>query len=303
MDGIHLHIGPAKTGTSAIQAALADNSAALRRIGFLYPSSGMASIRNPTFNAHHNLAWELQESARFDSSRGTWDDVLAELRSSDARTAILSSEGFFAAVVHRPRRFDARLRQLAQTAPVIVHFVDRADAERTESQYCERIRLGLRPSLEQHLSKWIAIKPHFDAALQRISRINRVTLQRHAYSNDESFVPQFLKALGAEIQYSPQKPNVREDAKVLSYLLRRFPAGMPMEDSIRVTQCVRAAIAALGIGETGPFTLLSPAQQALFGATSTTRGAFYIPDLAAYIPEAEAAMVDECLRVQLTRES
>lgn len=87
---LYLHCGPAKTGTSAIQAYLRDNS---HHPDLLYPQTGQWGD-----GAHHHLAFALQGmTARgpvqvepLDRLHGA---LTAELAASDARDMLISSEG------------------------------------------------------------------------------------------------------------------------------------------------------------------------------------------------------------------
>ncbi len=86
-----MHIGYHKTGTTSIQFALSRNRDGLLDHGYLYPKSG------EKWNAHHNLAWQLQETNRYDRFEpelGSWEDLIEEIETSVAENIILSSEDF-----------------------------------------------------------------------------------------------------------------------------------------------------------------------------------------------------------------
>ena len=83
-----LHIGTNKTGTTAIQSFLYNNSQQLRNFGFHYPDFG---IHN---NGHHNLA-RLLKGAKLDllNIKPNWQDKFkSELKKNDK--TIISSELF-----------------------------------------------------------------------------------------------------------------------------------------------------------------------------------------------------------------
>ncbi|MDE2008294.1 MAG: hypothetical protein KGI51_17130, partial [Rhodospirillales bacterium] len=52
---IVLHVGPSKTGTTSLQAFLADRARALRALGICYPTS-----TPPSREGQHDLAWEIR---------------------------------------------------------------------------------------------------------------------------------------------------------------------------------------------------------------------------------------------------
>lgn len=82
-----LHIGTHKTGTSAIQAALA-RADALQPLGVHFVEAGREGR-----GAHHALAWSLRN--RYKTPLSVWDGVRAELARDDSRVKVLSSEAFW----------------------------------------------------------------------------------------------------------------------------------------------------------------------------------------------------------------
>jgi hypothetical protein len=84
--GILLHIGPHKTGTTALQNALAANRALLRENGVLYPDGPAGHYRPALAALGSPLGWEQQPPAR-----DQWLDLVAQLRVHDHR-AVFSNE-------------------------------------------------------------------------------------------------------------------------------------------------------------------------------------------------------------------
>src|SRR6185437_8931332 len=68
-----LHVGLHKTGTTAVQTALAAAAGRLRERHLLYPKAG----RPADFDGHHNVAWQLAGDHRFRPAFGTVNDVAA----------------------------------------------------------------------------------------------------------------------------------------------------------------------------------------------------------------------------------
>jgi hypothetical protein len=118
-----VHAGLHKTGSTAVQAGLAGNAAALAARRWLVPASG----RPDGHDGHHNIAWELTGDARFRPDWGTVVDLAAEI-GGFAGNAIVSSEDFEGALTERggiSALFDApALRRHGKT--VVVYVRDQA---------------------------------------------------------------------------------------------------------------------------------------------------------------------------------
>ena len=99
----YVHVGTHKTGTTSIQRFLAQNGGIFRGGDVHVPIAG----RIPHHDGHHNIAWELQRSSRFDAAHGTLDLLLAEIETIGKRTACISSEDF--GFLHRDRSALRRL--------------------------------------------------------------------------------------------------------------------------------------------------------------------------------------------------
>lgn len=102
-----IHIGPHKTGTTAIQVAFAGASGALRRQGLLYPRT------NWLFSAQHRLAFALKGRTipgldRPDPATEI-DELLRALDRFSGNRAFISSEEFFACPPDAIRHLHDRL--------------------------------------------------------------------------------------------------------------------------------------------------------------------------------------------------
>ena len=90
-----IHIGPHKTGTTALQTAFAVGSGKLRKAGVVYPRS------NWLYPAQHRLAFALKDQ-RIPGTNDHPDrerevhDLMAAIAASKCQKAFLSSEEFFA---------------------------------------------------------------------------------------------------------------------------------------------------------------------------------------------------------------
>ena len=118
---ITIHIGPHKTGTTAIQTAFAQAAGALKREGVLYPKTAWRQT------AHHRLAFALKGKK---IPNGDTPDLNEELNALcqaisgfDGRHVFLSSEEFFSCPPDALAVLKARLNRPVQ----IVTFLRRPD--------------------------------------------------------------------------------------------------------------------------------------------------------------------------------
>ncbi len=146
----YLHVGTHKTGTTSIQAFLAMNETAFAKAGVLVPRTGRMihawlkylwffwrivpwlplswRVRRPWGN-HHNIAWELIGDPHFSHRRGTFAELLHELRKSQHPRAVLSSEdfGFLCAAPAILRAMNAAFAAIGYRVIPIVYLRDQAD--------------------------------------------------------------------------------------------------------------------------------------------------------------------------------
>ena len=86
-----LHVGTHKTGTKALQSMLVLNQQTLAAQGIVVPNAGRVHL-SPEYETpgHHDLAWELAAPP----PHPLLAEVIDELQSRSARTAVVSSEEF-----------------------------------------------------------------------------------------------------------------------------------------------------------------------------------------------------------------
>lgn len=143
VERVVLHVGPHKTGSTALQEAFAMNATHLRACGVLYPETGRSG------SAHQNVA------------RGCWTDgdpVLDVLRDeiADARMVFLSSELFSALDLKGLRR----LAGLFGDAPVEIVYVLRRLPLLLQSHWRELIKHGQPLTFPDYLDLARDIAPH-----------------------------------------------------------------------------------------------------------------------------------------------
>jgi hypothetical protein len=84
-----LHIGPHKTGTTAIQTFMRANAAVLAKFGIGYPQFSIGAPHN-----HHGIVYGLQDPRTFEETVVAIKSSLDELAQVGMDTAVLSSEVF-----------------------------------------------------------------------------------------------------------------------------------------------------------------------------------------------------------------
>lgn len=88
-----LHIGPHKTGTTSLQAALRAARDELSSVGVLYPTTG-AGRTDARIRGQHNLAWSTLGDHRQRPELGSWSNLRTEIDKSDCSHVLISSEAF-----------------------------------------------------------------------------------------------------------------------------------------------------------------------------------------------------------------
>lgn len=131
MTGYILHIGTPKTGSTAIQAAITANLAALDRAGIVYPKTGRAR------DAHNNLAQSLTRPGG--PPAAALADEVARLRTDRPEARILVSSEMFSLV--SPTALAAILPDAA-TVPVQVIVYLRRQDHYVESFYKQKAKNG-----------------------------------------------------------------------------------------------------------------------------------------------------------------
>ena len=145
---IILHIGPPKTGTTAIQGALMQNRKALLEAGALYftdPKDTAWALpmifhrEDEMLPALRAQFWSIQEAQNW--SRRAWDALDAQIARHRPHTVILSSEHYASMQLRVPALLE-RLRAISTDIEVLAYLRDPA------SLYCsyvdQQIRGGTR---------------------------------------------------------------------------------------------------------------------------------------------------------------
>ncbi len=130
---LFVHIGTHKTGTTSIQNFLRTHASRLRECGIFVPTTGTLNRSS----GHHNIAWQVRNDRRYRTDLGGVDELVAELKSSQASIAVISSEDFeyLSQYPHELRAFDERLETAAFATKYLVFFRDVEGYAR--SLFCE----------------------------------------------------------------------------------------------------------------------------------------------------------------------
>jgi len=137
-----LHIGPPKTATTSVQAAIHAARAELAEHGIAYAGRTRHSRAPATAIARENLGFEFTPAAL-----KKWDKLAAEVRESTARITVLSSEGLSLANVERARKI---VDDIGGSAHVVITM--RPLARMIPSIWQQRVRRGSAQSLDDYVA-------------------------------------------------------------------------------------------------------------------------------------------------------
>lgn len=110
---ILLHIGPYKTGTTAIQAAMAENREAMAAQGVSYPTRGNHEFA-PAMAITHG---RVDPGRSFEVHLDYWHQMVRGFREQRPRVGVLSSEAYSEA---KPERIGVILDELGPKAHVVI---------------------------------------------------------------------------------------------------------------------------------------------------------------------------------------
>lgn len=137
-----LHIGPPKTATTSVQAAMHAARAELAEYGIAYAGRTRHSRAPATAIARPDLGVEFTPAAL-----KKWTQLSAEVRESTARITVLSSEGLSYANVERARRI---VDDIGGSAHVVITM--RPLARMIPSIWQQRVRRGSAQTLDDYVA-------------------------------------------------------------------------------------------------------------------------------------------------------
>ncbi len=127
---LYLHIGPPKTGTSALQFFLYENREKLRASGIVYPANQVLSPQDP----RHQFFFTAIRHAKSDRFEASMKALESEL-DHHIHTVILSSEGFYHHIHEFIEQSWMFIRKLANTYSMRIIVYLRPQYEYIESLY------------------------------------------------------------------------------------------------------------------------------------------------------------------------
>jgi len=198
-----LHIGPHKTGTTAIQLLCERNRNELANAGFWYPKAGLASGQHMVlpgcYISHHP---HIPESLLGGCPEKIVADIAAEV--PRGLTPVMSSEVYWELLCNQPDAFESVLEVLGRRYDVHIVMVDRPVVERVWSAIKFKSRLGfaLDPVAEFGVLQGVACH-----ALERLKQID-CSVIRVPYDDADCISP-FLRSLSCHLaQRQTARPRI-----------------------------------------------------------------------------------------------
>lgn len=188
-----IHIGGHKTGTTAIQKALFDNSLMLSKQDICYPLE--LTCREMSFFGQHSLAWHLlnRQSAGFGLAKDQIDQALEilEFLKSKHQNLVFSSESF----IRLNDKAIACLKEMLSDFDIyVVIYVRRQDDAALALYQTRVVHYGETKSFEQWLEGGVHVLDYF-SIIKRWSTITNGRIIVRPYDKNSDSVTDFEKIL------------------------------------------------------------------------------------------------------------
>ena len=191
---ILLHIGPPKTGSSAIQKCFLDNRELLLTDGIFYPTH--CTDANGISSGHQETILTQNEQGEFVIDRAKISTVIEQFNNSAAHTMVLSSEAFF-------RRAGNLVRILPNCE--VVGFV-RNPIDFIESQYNQSVKRHMNANKIE-----LPSQPGI-GQIKGLSQIIDETPQKkfhlHTYLRGEDIIDKFANVIGLTVKLAKPRGQV-----------------------------------------------------------------------------------------------
>lgn len=211
---VYLHIGTAKTGSSFLQATIAEHHEEFCKEGIYYPRVG----RNALFrdSGHHLLPvalmparWEeLSLHIPQESLNTVWDDLLTEISDIEETDIFISSEWFAFDVCDQQQIKKIRCLLSNFDVKIIVVFRDVVDF--VNSSYSQRVRDGFNGSVIDYIKlawphlNWMSLTDRWARAFGN----ENVIPMSYAYLRDRNYLWDFCRiAFGREVKLALDNSN------------------------------------------------------------------------------------------------
>lgn len=191
---ILLHIGPPKTGSSAIQKCFSDNRNALLESGIFYPAH--LTDANGISSGHQETILSPNDRGEFVIDRAKIAQVIAQFTASPAHTMVLSSEAFF-------RRAGNLVRILPNCE--VIAFV-RNPIDFIESQYNQSVKRHMNASKIELPSK-LGVG-QIKALTELLEENESKTFHLHTYLRGEDIIDKFASLVGVHKSLTKPKNQV-----------------------------------------------------------------------------------------------
>ena len=207
---LFLHVGPHKTGTTAIQLFCERNRNELAKAGFWYPKAGLASGQHMVlpgcYISHHP---HIPQSLLGGSPEKIVDDIAAEV--PRGLTPVMSSEVYWELFCNQPDAFESVLEVLGRRYHVHVVMVERPVVERVWSAIKFKSRLGFA---FDPVADFVALQGVYTHAQERLAKIDCPVI-RVPYDEADCISP-FLRSLSSQLV-----PRQTVQPRILGALIER----------------------------------------------------------------------------------
>lgn len=223
-----IHCGLHKTGSTALQSALALMAPQLAENGVAYPS-----YEAGTPFAHHWLANALKGPHVFKKARVNIAEMIVTAQAQSPHTVCLSSEDFETYL--RRERALGRLLRIARrldAQPVFLVYL-RNQVEYLESLYLQFLRMGMRMDAADMVDqvvetgqfawrKWV-IQFDYAAMIDALDATQSDVIVRDYHDlQNNCIIEDFLTCIGQPVDLKPKAEKLRRNASRLSRNLERY---------------------------------------------------------------------------------
>ncbi|MBU2877775.1 hypothetical protein [Aliiglaciecola lipolytica] len=180
---ILIHIGPPKSGTSAVQKALSNNRDLLLQHGVDYPEHEIGP--NGISSGNLTSILDLDQDGKWNVSRSKVSDLLERFKLSEAHTLLLSSEYFF--------YLTNEIAELIPNAKLIAYI--RCPLETFESSYNQSVKRHMRTTpVEFGKNLHLTTLNLLTEAVEKLGR-KRFILRAYLSSRDYDLIEDFCSAV------------------------------------------------------------------------------------------------------------
>ncbi len=224
----YIHLGPPKTGSTALQVMLGNAAAALRERGLLYPGTGRPSPRG----GHVEIPWQMAAHKDAIHDAPAVKQLMDEIEPFEG-SVLLSAEVFSFAIFHEDifAKFVKLLQSHGFEVAVIAYLRNQVDS--LEASYLQYVIGGYADSFDEFLAKALKndlcrIRGYtftFDhlVMLRHLQGFDRLEVIARSYdSADGAICSDFLSLFGLRLSDLGLAGEPRQNARqpIRTYLLK-----------------------------------------------------------------------------------